>query len=94
MAGNYSKNSPYFNTEINGDYLDIINFRKIPIDKNDIEYEIGSKYLNRPDLLAHDLYGDSNLWWVFAARNPNKIKDPINDMIPGNVIFLPKVSNI
>jgi hypothetical protein len=40
------------------------------------------------------LYGDANLWWVFALRNPNTIKDSIFDMRVGNKIYLPKKSTL
>jgi hypothetical protein len=41
-------------------------------------------------LLAFDLYGDKNLWWVFAQRNMEILKDPIFDLIPGIEIYVPK----
>jgi hypothetical protein len=44
--------------------------------------------------LAFDLYGDANLWWVFAARNPNVIRDPIFDFLPGVRIYIPKKTTI
>ena len=86
----YSKTSPYFNTGIVGNYLDILNYRKIPAYSTDTYYEIDSIYNRRPDLLAYDLYGDSNLWWVFTVRNPNVIKDPIFGFTTGTRIFVPK----
>jgi hypothetical protein len=90
----YASTSPYYATEINAGYLDFLNFRSIPSMKDDLEFEITSKYENRPDLLAFDLYNDEKLWWVFAVRNKNTIKDPIFDMKPGSIIFLPKLSTI
>tara|TARA_B110000503_G_C7164897_1_gene421417 strand:+ start:2372 stop:2674 length:303 start_codon:yes stop_codon:yes gene_type:complete len=90
---NYSKTSPYYKTELsNGDYLDLYYKRSIPADSDDILYEIQPQYTYRPDLLAYDLYGSSKLWWVFAVRNMDIIKDPVFDFIPGNKIFLPKKS--
>jgi hypothetical protein len=44
--------------------------------------------------LANDLYGDPNLWWVFAARNPNMIEDPIFDFVAGRAIYIPKQETI
>jgi hypothetical protein len=44
--------------------------------------------------LAYDLYGNANLWWVFAQRNPNVIKDPIWDFEEGLRFFIPKKSNV
>jgi hypothetical protein len=47
-------------------------------------------YENRPDLLAYDLYGNAALWWVFIARNPNVIEDPLLDFRAGVSIYIPK----
>lgn len=86
----YSKSSPYYETKNYGNFLDIMqmrNFRKLA---SDVRYQIDRIYQYRPDLLAFDLYGDAGLWWVFAARNPNTIKDPVFDFKPGVAIYIPK----
>lgn len=85
----YSKSSPYFNTGQFGPFLDILNYRSVPKKSNDVEYEIDAVYRYRPDLLSFDLYGTPSLWWVFAARNPNVLKDPLFDFKPGQRIFIP-----
>lgn len=90
----YSKTSPYHATTMYGQFLDIINYREISKLPDDVYYEIDRIYSNRPDLLAFDLYGDANLWWVFAARNPNVIRDPIFDFLPGVRIYIPKKTTI
>lgn len=90
----YSKESPYFRTEIVNGYLDIMNLRDLPNEKDDILFEITNTYENRPDLLAYDLYQDARLWWVFSIRNKNKLKDPIYDMKAGTKIYLPKMTTI
>jgi hypothetical protein len=90
----YSKESPYFRTEIVNGYLDIMSLRDLPNEKDDILFEITNTYENRPDLLAYDLYQDARLWWVFSIRNKNKLKDPIYDMKAGTKIYLPKMSTI
>ena len=36
----YSKSSPYYNTQIVNNYLDIINFRDIPRERDDILFEL------------------------------------------------------
>ena len=86
----YSKSSPYYTTPDNMLYLDILDYRDIPAETDDILWEITPQYQHRPDLLAYDLYGDVNLWWVFSVRNKDSIKDPIYDMVAGNKIYLPK----
>jgi len=90
----YNKSSPYYTTNITNGYLDIINFRNIPTQRDDILFEITKTYENRPDLLAHDVYKDSRLWWVFCVRNKSVIKDPVYDFTAGTKIYLPKLSTL
>jgi hypothetical protein len=90
----YKKNSPYFKTEIVNGYLDVMSFRDLPYERDDILFEVTSTYENRPDLLAYDIYNDAALWWVFAIRNKRTIKDPIYDLKAGVKIYLPKMSTI
>jgi hypothetical protein len=91
----YPASSPYYNTNIvNGQYLDVMSNRPIPMDPSDVYWEITSVYEYRPDLLAYDLYSNSTLWWVFAMRNPNMLKDPYFDFVAGVNIYLPKLSTI
>jgi hypothetical protein len=79
---------------MNRGYLDVLNFIDIPSEVDDIEFEITSLYMHRPDLLAYDIYGDSQLWWVFAVRNKDVLRDPLYDFVPGQRIFLPKLETI
>jgi hypothetical protein len=48
-----------------------------------------SKYENRPDKLAYDLYGNAKLWWVFAQFNQDTLQDPIIDFVSGLEITVP-----
>ena len=89
MAATYSKSSPYSETGLYGKFLDVMVARPIPKNPGDVIYVIDSIYELRPDLLANDLYGDPALWWVFAARNPNTIEDPIFDFTAGRTIYIP-----
>jgi hypothetical protein len=87
----YEASSPWANTSVvNNEYLDILRIRPVPAESDDIVYTIETQYAYRPDLLAYDLYGDRRLWWIFAQRNMDLIKDPVYDMIPGLKIYLPK----
>ena len=91
----YKRTSPYFNTKVvNEKYLDVLNYRRIPKSQNDTKFTINDTYQYRPDLLAFDLYEDTNLWWVFIARNPNTLRDPIFDFITGNTIYIPYKDNV
>lgn len=90
----YSKTSPYATTGRFGNFLDILEYRSIPARADDVQYIIDRVYKNRPDLLAYDLYGDAALWWVFTARNPNVLKNPLGDFVPGVLISIPKKETI
>jgi hypothetical protein len=94
MPARYSQSSPYKNTKYFRNALDIMKHRAITKQPDDVPFEINSIYALRPDKLAFDLYGDAGLWWVFAARNPNVIEDPIFDFQTGKRIFLPKKSTL
>jgi len=90
----YDSNSPWSKTKIEAEYLDILRIRPVPAESDDVLYEIEPQYTFRPDLLAHDLYGNHRLWWVFAQRNINVIKDPVYDFQAGVEIYLPKESKL
>jgi len=90
----YQSTSPYYETPINGEYLGIMVNRRIPKQADDIRFTINETYNLRPDLLAYDLYGTPNLWWVFAQRNPNSLTDPLLDFTTGTNIYLPKLSTL
>lgn len=90
----YSKSSPYYNTNQTNNYLDVMSIRDIPALKNDTLFTLTSQYKHRPDLLAYDIYQNEKLWWVFAMRNKDIIRDPIYDMIPGVKIFIPQLTTI
>jgi len=90
----YNKLSPYYTTNQSNGYLDIINFRTIPAETDDVVFTVTKSYEHRPDLLSYDLYNDVGLWWVFAVRNPSVIKDPVFDLTAGIKIYLPKLSSI
>lgn len=90
----FNKSSPYSKTSLTNGYLSLLNLIEIPAEIDDVSFTITSRYLYRPDLLAYDLYGDTQLWWVFAVRNKEVIKDSIYDFITGQTIFLPKLATI
>jgi hypothetical protein len=91
----YNASSPYHDSSIvNNQFLDIMVNRPIPKDPIDMYWEITQTYHLRPDLLAYDLYDNAGLWWVFAQRNPNRLKDPLFDFVAGTSIYLPQMANI
>lgn len=98
MSGNsiYPATSPYRDTDVfNAKFLDFMVDRPIPKQPSDVLYQIPEVYQYRPDLLAFDLYNDSRLWWVFAARNPNRLgNDPYFDFVAGVEIYIPKLDTL
>jgi hypothetical protein len=91
----YTNSSPYAETAmVNNQFLDVMTNRSITVDQSDVYWTITSNYNLRPDLLASDLYGDAALWWVFASRNPNTLKDPFFDFTTDTKIFIPKMDTL
>ena len=90
----YSATSPYYTTKSTQYYLDVMDNRSIPKERDDIVATINQTYQYRPDLLAHDLYGDSTLWWVFYQRNPNTLTAPPWDFESGTEIYVPKITTL
>jgi hypothetical protein len=98
MASNtiYPRTSPYNQTGVfNEKFLDFMFNRPIPSQPSDVLYQLPAVYQYRPDLLANDLYNDSRLWWVFAARNPNRLgPDPYFDFKTGVEFYVPKLDTL
>ena len=91
----YTSDSPWFDTpNRNGRFLDKLSIRPVPASNDDVTYIIQSQYHLRPDLLAFDIYDNEKLWWVFAQRNMNVIKDPVYDFQSGVEIYLPRRSSL
>lgn len=87
----YGATSPWGKTRIvrNG-YLDTLTIRPIPKMDDDVLYEVQPQFTHRPDLLAFSVYNTPKLWWVFAQRNMDVLKDPVFDLEAGIKIFLPR----
>ena len=94
MTASYSNTSPWLDTPITRNYLDIFQIRTVSADSDDILYTVQPQYNYRPDLLAFDLYGDASLWWVFTQRNMDILQDPIFDLVAGKQIYIPKLSSL
>ena len=90
----YKKTSPYYETSQNRLYLNLLTIRPVPAETDDFYYTIENQYEHRPDLLAFDLYGKPALWWVFAQRNMDVIRDQIFDFRSGVTISVPKKTGL
>ena len=91
-----TKNSFVINAKERDFYLDInyLNLKGFKPSVTDVTITIDKRTENRPDLLAHELYADSNLWWVFTLRNPDLLKDPVGDMVAGLKIKVPTLERV
>ncbi len=90
MAAKYANSSPWFNTKVRAGYLDTMAIRPVSAEPDDILYAIEPQFNYRPDLLSTYLYDTPKLWWVFAQRNLDVIRDPIFDFKSGTEIYIPK----
>jgi len=94
MVATYSTNSFYYGTQNWGSFLDIWAGKTIPHADDDAIYQIDPVYNLRPDMLAYDMYQDTNLWWVFAVRNPDVLLDPLMDFRSGLIIYVPSINTV
>jgi hypothetical protein len=91
----YNKNSFIKSPRIfDKKFLDLNTLPKIVQSNGDVVYTIEPDYDERPDILADKIYGSSELWWVFALRNPDVLYDPIRDFKTGVDIILPSESAV
>ena len=90
----YSSTTPYAITPYSQFFLDVMVDRPIPKDTDDQLFRINQTYQYRPDLLAFDLYDQSQLWWVFYQRTPNTLTAPPWDFAAGREIYLPKITTL
>lgn len=95
MATFHRKDSFLRNTAVGeGWYLGINKLPKLSSSQYDEDYLITADYHQRPDKLAYAIYENTRLWWVFALRNPDILKDPIRDFAAGTSIKLPSAESI
>jgi Base plate wedge protein 53 len=88
----YGRNSWYSKTPQTNNYVNYLDYWSgsyILPNVNDTQIVIDPLFNHRPDLLAYQLYGATQLLWVFMLRNPDKIKDPIYDFVSGLQIYVP-----
>ena len=88
MTITYPATSPWHSTKQASWFLDIQTPRPITAQSGDQSLVLNAIYNLRPHLLAYDLYQDPSLYWVFCARNPDVIQDPIYDFVTGISIYV------
>lgn len=91
----YGDKSPWGTTKVeSGQYLDVLEIRPVPTSDDDVLYTVQPQFTHRPDLLAYSVYGTPKLWWVFAQRNMDVLKDPVFDLEAGVQIYLPRADRL
>lgn len=75
-------------------FLDVNRLPRVPSRLDDEEYVIEPMFENRPDLLANEVYGNKNVWWIIVMRNQDVIKDPLRDFKTGVTIQLPNPDTV
>ena len=89
----YDAQSPYKLTPLAARYLTYYVHRAIRPNPTDKVFQItDQRYVNRPDLLAFDIYGDADLFWVIPVRNG--MEDPIFDLKLNTIVYIPDTSVI
>lgn len=94
MASFHRADSFLKRTKVYDIFLDVNNLPTVPQSVADEKFVITAKYDSRPDLLAHDTYGNSRVWWVIVLRNIDIIRDPIRDFKAGTEISLPSKNTV
>lgn len=90
----YPSQSAYAATPQTASHIGRYVHREITPSSDDSYLVIEPKYENRPDLLAFELYGNPNYWWVFYSRNLDQIRDPIWDFVSGIEIVVPSEDHL
>lgn len=86
----YKASSPYRDTPFRDFYLDLWDGITFPASPDDQRITIEARHEGRPDLLAFELYGSPNFWWVFSVSNPDILIDPVEDFRAGTQIRAPQ----
>lgn len=89
----YPVESQYFLTEIVSRFMTYYIHRNIPPHSSDkVTMLNNERYVERPDLLAFDLYGTADLFWVIPVRNG--LQDPIFDLTFGKALTIPSIEQV
>lgn len=84
-----------FNDDTQGtvSFFGIWNPPNIQVDASiDRHHVITESDIGRLDILSYNYYGTPSLWWVIA--HVNNIINPINDIIPGEILIIPSPDNV
>ena len=92
-APDYEQESPFGVTTIINRFMVYYVHRIVEPHSLDTVIELtDERYVRRPDILANDLYGDPDLFWVIALRNG--FQDPVFDFKRGQLLIIPHPSYV
>lgn len=83
----YQPTSPYYKTPFEGRFLSHYVHRKVPAHHDDSVALVPYEWVNRPDLMALDVYGDDNFWMAIPLRNG--FEDPVFDLTYNRAVIIP-----
>jgi len=83
----YKSTSAYHRTPIEGRFLMHYVHRPVPAHPNGQIVVVPYEWVNRPDIMALDLYGDDDLWMAIPLRNG--LQDPVFDITYERVLIVP-----
>ena len=86
----YKSDSHLSNTKTNAKFTELYEPGNELFTTTTKSIKIEPGFNRRPDLMAHNLYGNARLWWIFMHFNPDKIKDPVQDFTEGKSIVVPE----
>ncbi len=68
--------------------------RPLTLDRSDGDtfITVTQEFQNRPDLIAFNAYGTSELWWVIYEYN--NIRDPFFDLKIGTTLLIPQLERV
>lgn len=96
MANQTVSQNSYLSTrellQLNGVlFWDQVDFPEIEETDEDQFVQLTSQQAERPDLIAHDFYGDAKLIWILLLAND---KDYVNQFLQGETIRIPAKSTV
>jgi len=71
-------------------FTDAVEEDVIPSRPDDSTYIVRAGEEKRPELIAHRVYKNSNLWW--AIQQANQIFNPFEELQPGQKLRIPPLS--
>lgn len=69
---------------------------RIDFEKESVEYNkfviSEERFINRPDAISYDVYGNAKYWWLIAMAN--NIKEPFFDFYKGRELKIPDLVSV